>query len=212
MDNLPKMSKYAKFCEETYLRTRLGIVLTHQSDIFLATFIVSSHCKYLTVIQKSSHKYLGAISLIITLYHVIQPIKYKKGLWVFLVPLPQSSALKWKFYIQSHFYFQIFLFWCLFLTSNKFQFLFLVFLMLTRYKSAGVHRRCSKNFLKIWETHKGGMKVPNTNPQLYCYVFVSIVSSKSQLQLGKSGSVSRLFQRCHWEKLILLKKLKETSH
>ena len=172
MDNLPKLSKYANFCEGTYLTTHLGIVLTHQSDIFLATFIVSSHCKCLTVIQKSSHKYLGAISLIITLYHGIQLIKYKKGLSVFFVPLPQTSALKWKFYIQSHFYFQIFLFWCLFLTSNKFQFLFLVFLMLTRYKSAGVHRRCSKNFLKIWETHKGAMKVPNTNPQLYCYVFV----------------------------------------
>ena len=88
------MSKYAKFCEETYLRTRLGIVLTHQSDIFLATFIVSTHCKCLTVIQKSSHKYLGAIPLIITLYHGIQLIKYKKGLSVFFVPLPQTSALK----------------------------------------------------------------------------------------------------------------------
>ena len=115
-------------------------------------------------------------------------------------------------------YSESFLFSDIFILMSFFNFeqisasFFLVLLMLTRYKSAGVHRRCSKNFLKIWETHKGAMKVPNTNPQLYCYVFVSIVSSKSQLQLGKSGSVSRLFQRCHWEKLILLKKLKETSH
>lgn len=84
-------------------------------------------------------------------------------------------------YSESFLFSDIFILMSFFNFEQISVFFFFVLLMLTRYKSAGVHRRCSKNFLKIWETHKGAMKVPNTNPKLYCYVFVSIVSSKSQL-------------------------------
>ena len=62
---LPKMSGYTKFFDGAYLGTRLGIALTH-IDIFLITFSVFS--QGLDYHSRTSIKYLGTISLIITLF------------------------------------------------------------------------------------------------------------------------------------------------